>query len=93
MLDLSGLWIARRRGRVVGAMLTQALAGRAAAVWPPEVVGTWTRPALAAALVREALDDLPRPRVSGWPRPWSTPRPPAAPPRTWPAAACPASPS
>lgn len=57
-LDLSGVWVARRRGRVVGAMLTQHLAGRAAAVWAPEVTITWGRAAMAAALVRSALDDL-----------------------------------
>ncbi|RUL83662.1 GNAT family N-acetyltransferase [Tautonia sociabilis] len=54
-LDLSGLWIARRRGRLVGAMLTQALAGRAAAIWPPEVDRGWRADDLAPALVREAL--------------------------------------
>ena len=32
LIDLSGLWVARRRGRVVGALLTQPLAGRAAGV-------------------------------------------------------------
>src|SRR5579864_278402 len=58
VVDLSGLWIARRRSRVVGAMLTQALAGRAAAVWAPEVGLAWGRGATAAALVRSALFDL-----------------------------------
>jgi GNAT superfamily N-acetyltransferase len=58
LIDLSGLWIARRGGRIVGALLTQTLAGRAAAVWVPEVVLTWGRAATAAALVRSALDDL-----------------------------------
>lgn len=58
-LDLSGLWVARvRTGRIVGALMTQALAGRAAAVWPPEVRPSWRRGALAAQLVRSALDDL-----------------------------------
>ena len=57
-LDLSGLWVARRRGRVVGALLTQPLNGRAGAVWPPEVEPGWGRPALAAALVRAALGGL-----------------------------------
>jgi ribosomal protein S18 acetylase RimI-like enzyme len=57
-LDLSGLWVARRRGRVVGAMLTQPLAGRAAAVWAPEVPGGWGRGALAATIVGAALADL-----------------------------------
>lgn len=57
-LDLSGLWIARKRGHVVGALLTQRLAGRAAAVWPPEVSVRWPhqRGRLAAALVRTALE-------------------------------------
>jgi ribosomal protein S18 acetylase RimI-like enzyme len=57
-LDLSGLWVALRRGRVVAVMLTQSLAGRAAAVWPPEVEPSWRRRALGSALVRSALDDL-----------------------------------
>lgn len=58
MIDLSGLWVARRHGRIVGAMLTQPLAGRAAAVWAPEVDPFWGRAASAVALVRTALDDL-----------------------------------
>ncbi|MDR3633158.1 MAG: GNAT family N-acetyltransferase [Isosphaeraceae bacterium] len=57
-IDLSGLWIARRRGRVVGTLLTQTLAGRAAAVWAPEVEGAWRRSATAVALVRAALANL-----------------------------------
>ena len=58
-LDLSGLWIARiRSGRIVGALMTQALAGKAVALWPPEVGPSWRRAALAAALVAAALDDL-----------------------------------
>jgi mycothiol synthase len=57
-VDLSGLWVARRRGRIQGALLTQALAGRAAAVWAPEVDTSWGRAALATALIRNALDDL-----------------------------------
>ena len=36
-------WIARRRGRIVGALLTQELSGSAAAVWAPEVTSTWRR--------------------------------------------------
>jgi ribosomal protein S18 acetylase RimI-like enzyme len=58
LIDLSGLWIARRRGRIVGALLTQSLAGRAAAVWAPEVDPSWWRSAIAVALVRAALADL-----------------------------------
>ncbi len=57
-VDLSGLWVARRRGRIVGAFLTQPLAGRAAAAWPPEVDASWGRASLAAALIRAALEDL-----------------------------------
>ena len=57
-IDLSGLWVARRRGRIVGALLTQLLAGRAAAVWAPEVISAWRRGATAVALVKTALGDL-----------------------------------
>ena len=60
-LDLSGLWIARERsGRIIGALLTQPLAGKAAAVWAPEVKPSWRRPALAARLIQSALADLER---------------------------------
>ena len=58
-LDLSGLWVARERaGRIVGALLTQPLAGKAAAVWAPEVKPSWRRPALASGLLQTALADL-----------------------------------
>ena len=57
-IDLSGLWVARRRGRLVGALLTQPLAGRAAAVWAPEVVEGWGRSATARRLLASALDHL-----------------------------------
>jgi ribosomal protein S18 acetylase RimI-like enzyme len=58
-IDLSGLWVARERnGRVVGTLLAQPLAGKAAAVWAPEVQPSWRRPALAAGLLRAALADL-----------------------------------
>src|SRR4051794_29730681 len=57
-VDLSGLWVARRRGRLVGVLLTQPLAGRAAAVWAPEVESSWGRSALATSLIRNALNDL-----------------------------------
>jgi mycothiol synthase len=58
-IDLSGLWIARERsGQIIGAVLTQPLAGKAAAVWAPEVKPSWRRPALAAELIRSALIDL-----------------------------------
>ena len=58
VIDLGGLWVARRRGRVIGAMLTQPLAGRAAAVWAPEVDPSWWRGGTAVALVTAALADL-----------------------------------
>jgi mycothiol synthase len=58
-IDLSGLWIARERaGRIIGALLTQPLAGKAAAVWAPEVNPSWRRGALAASLIQSALGDL-----------------------------------
>lgn len=58
MIDLSGLWIARRRGKVIGSLLAQPLAGRAAAVWAPEVDAVIARDSVAVALVRAVLDDL-----------------------------------
>ncbi len=57
-VDLSGLWVARRRGKMAGVLLTQPLAGRAAAVWAPEVELSWGRGALASGLIRNALEDL-----------------------------------
>ena len=57
-VDLSGLWAGRRRGRITGVLLTQTLAGRAAAVWAPEVEPIWGRGALAAGLIRAALRDM-----------------------------------
>ena len=57
-VDLSGLWVARRRGRITGTLLTQPLAGRAAAIWAPEVEVSWGRAVLAKSLIRNALDDL-----------------------------------
>lgn len=58
-IDLSGLWVVRRRdGRVTGALLTQTLAGKVAAVWAPEVRPSWRRAKLAALLVRSALVEL-----------------------------------
>ena len=63
-LDLSGLWVAKKRsGQIAGAILTQSLAGKAAAVWPPEVRSTWHRSDLAAAMVQEVLADF---RASGF---------------------------
>jgi mycothiol synthase len=49
---------ARPVGRIIGAMLTQPLSLRTAAVWAPEVRPSWRRGATAAALVRAALEDL-----------------------------------
>jgi ribosomal protein S18 acetylase RimI-like enzyme len=57
-LDLSGLWIARRGRRIVGTLLSLHLAGRAAAIWPPEVALSWHRSVTAAALIRAALAGL-----------------------------------
>jgi mycothiol synthase len=58
-IDLSGLWVTRERtGRITGALLTQPLAGKAAAVWAPEVRPSWRRNAMATALVQSALADL-----------------------------------
>ena len=57
-VDLSGLWVAVRRGQVIGALLSQVLAGNSAGIWAPEVNATWGRSATAQALVRSALADL-----------------------------------
>ncbi len=58
-IDLSGLWVIRRGdGRIAGALLTQTLAGKVAAVWAPEVSPTWRRSKLAALLVQSALVEL-----------------------------------
>lgn len=65
-IDLSGLWIAwnsppslgAARIRIIGALLTQPLAGRAAAIWVPEVAASWRRAKIAAALVHSALADI-----------------------------------
>jgi mycothiol synthase len=58
-IDLSGLWIAcERSGQIIGAVLTQPLAGKAAAVWAPEVKPSWRRPAVAGGLIRAVLADL-----------------------------------
>jgi mycothiol synthase len=62
IIDLSGLWIAFRRGRLVGALLTQPLAGRAAALWAPEVIEGWGRSATARTLLHAALEHL---RIEG----------------------------
>lgn len=57
-IDLSGLWIALRKARIVGVLLTHPLAGRAVAVWAPEVVPSWRRRSVAVALLRAALADV-----------------------------------
>jgi ribosomal protein S18 acetylase RimI-like enzyme len=58
-IDLSGLWIARKQnGQIVGALLTQTLAGKAAAIWAPEVRSGWRSGVTAAALVQKSLLDL-----------------------------------
>ena len=57
--DLSGLWIALAGPRrIAGAMLTQPLAGRIAAIWPPEIRRAWRADRLAATMVQEALADF-----------------------------------
>jgi mycothiol synthase len=58
-LDLSGMWVAVLKGQLLGVMLTQALAGRSAAIWPPVVASKShiDRDGLAAELVAQALQD------------------------------------
>jgi mycothiol synthase len=58
VIDLSGLWVAHRRERLVGTLLTQPLAGRAAAIWAPEILEGWGRSATARGLLRAAIDHL-----------------------------------
>lgn len=57
-LNRTDLWIARRRGKIVGALLTQTLAGGAAAVWAPEVAARLGRAAIARSMVRSVLVGL-----------------------------------
>jgi ribosomal protein S18 acetylase RimI-like enzyme len=58
-IDLSGLWVIRQKGgRVTGALLTQTLAGKVAAVWAPELGPCWRRRKLATALVESVLIGL-----------------------------------
>ena len=72
LIDLSGLWVAwdrllglgSARLRIIGTLMTQSLAGRAAAIWAPEVVPSWRRSSIAAALVRVSLDKPPIAGVS-----------------------------
>ncbi|MEW4566856.1 GNAT family N-acetyltransferase [Tautonia sp. JC769] len=54
-LDLSGLWVAYRRRRIIGAMLSQTLAGRAVAIWPPVIGRSWRTASLASSMVRAVL--------------------------------------
>ena len=57
-IDLSGLWIAQRGGKIVGTLLSQQLVGRAGAVWPPEVLEGWGRTSIARQLLFAALEQL-----------------------------------
>ena len=57
--DLSGLWIALAGPRrIAGAMLTQPLAGRIAALWPPEIRRAWRADRVGTTMVQEALADF-----------------------------------
>jgi GNAT superfamily N-acetyltransferase len=57
-LDLSGLWVAHDRGSLTGVMLTQELAGAAAALWAPEIKVRWHRSTVADVLLNAALMQL-----------------------------------
>ncbi len=57
-IDLSGLWIAVKKSKIIGTLLTHALAGRAVAVWPPEIVPIWRRRTVAVTLLKAALKDV-----------------------------------
>lgn len=57
-IDLSGMWVAVKKSKIIGALLTHALAGRAVAVWPPEIVPIWRRRTVAVALLKAALKDV-----------------------------------
>ena len=59
-LDLSGLWIAVKKSKIVGTLLTHALAGRAVAVWAPEIVPIWRRRTVAVTLLKATLADVGR---------------------------------
>jgi mycothiol synthase len=78
-LDLAHLFIAQRgaAGRIVGALMAQRLAGRAAALWPPEVAAALGRATLAARLVEAAVADF----AAGGARLAQALLDPAAPPR------------
>ena len=80
-LDLSGLWVARiRSGRIVGAMMTQALAGKTAALWPPEVGPSWRRPPWPPRWWRRRWPTC-RPAAIAWSRRRWTSRPARGRPR------------
>jgi ribosomal protein S18 acetylase RimI-like enzyme len=53
--DPPRLFVGRRQGRIVAALLAQRLTPRTAAVWPPEVAVRWRRADLAAAVIRAAV--------------------------------------
>ena len=84
-VDLSGLWVARdrcpglgtARFRIIGTLLTQALAGRAAAIWAPEVLPSWRRATTAAALCAQPWQTFRR-GGSASSRPFLMSRPAAA---------------
>ncbi len=61
LIDLSGLWVARRRGRVVGALLDAAAGGPGGRrSGHPRSTRRGARSTTAVALIRAALDDLAR---------------------------------
>lgn len=57
-LDPAGFWIAQRDGRLIGAMLTQPMAGRVVGIWAPEVHVGFGRGVIASKMVATALADL-----------------------------------
>jgi ribosomal protein S18 acetylase RimI-like enzyme len=56
--DPPRLFVGRRQGRIVAALLAQKLTPHTAAVWPPEVSVRWGRANLAAAVIRAAVATL-----------------------------------
>jgi mycothiol synthase len=57
--DLSGLWIATTRtGRIAGAMLSQQLVGKVAAVWAPEIRRIWRPENLATEMIQTVITDF-----------------------------------
>ena len=59
-IDLSGLWVALQNERVVGALLTQTLAGQIGAVWPPKVINGLSTHKIAENLLAAGLRHLKR---------------------------------